>query len=354
MPTAFQTGIDLSVIGGSQAEDMTGGTLRIVFTAEDLARVRIASRADPMWEMVMSLCRLQEHGGGAAMTGWRRQVRGDLATAGLLPQVRETLLPLVPKGAYFPDFLTPIEAQTGLRAGTEALADTPRARVREELNVLRAHAGLPASLEDLARGDPRSIRRLSRLVDGYCRTAFASHRQMMEAALGHERGGLVRHLADDGVDTMLARLAPVLRWRSPVLEAAYPVGNREIRLHGRGLTLIPSYFCQITPVVLVDPRLPPVLVYPAPRRPHPAPGRNDALADLLGATRAATLRTIAADPGCSTSELARRIGVSVSNASKHAQVLHHAGLITSTRHANLVLHQLNDLGAGLLRHYRVR
>ncbi|OUC96719.1 ArsR/SmtB family transcription factor, partial [Streptosporangium minutum] len=72
------------------------------------------------------------------------------------------------------------------------------------------------------------------------------------------------------------------------------------------------------------------------------------------ATRAAVLRTIAVDQGCSTSELARRIGVSVSNASKHAQVLNHAGLITSTRHANLVLHQLNDLGAGLLRHYRAQ
>ncbi|MDP9869622.1 MULTISPECIES: ArsR/SmtB family transcription factor [Streptosporangium] len=333
---------------------MTGGTLRIVFTAEDLARVRIASRADPMWEMVMSLCRLQERGGGTAMTGWRRRVRDDLASAGLLPRVREVLLPLVPKGAYFPDFLTPIEAQSGLQAGIDALAGTPRARVRAELDVLRGHAGLPSTLEDLARGDLCSVRRLSRLVDGYCRTAFASHQQMMEAALGHERGSLVRHLADDGVDTMLARLAPVLRWRPPVLEAAYPAGDREIRLHGRGLTVIPSYFCQITPVALVDQRLPPVLVYPAPRRPRPAPGHKDPLVDLLGATRATVLHTIAADQGCSTSELARRIGASLSNASKHAQVLHHAGLITSTRHANLVLHQLSDLGAGLLRRHRAQ
>ncbi|MFE3454008.1 ArsR/SmtB family transcription factor [Nonomuraea sp. NPDC059194] len=345
------TGVDSFAIGNGKPVGMTRGTLRIVFTAEDLARVRIASRVDPMWEMVMSLYRLRDRGGGTTMISWRRQVRADLAAAGLLAQVRDVLIPLTPAGAYFPDFLTPIEAQAGLKHGIEALADTTRVRIRQEMNLLRAHVGLPSGLEDLARGDPRSIRRLSRLTADYCRLAFGPHHTMLESALGRERAGLARHLTDDGVETMLASLAPTMRWRPPALEAAYPAGNREIQLRGRGLTLIPSYFCQITPVALVDHHLPPVLVYPATRHPPPAPGSQESLADLLGATRAQMLRCIASGVGCTTTELARRTGASLSNASQHAQVLHRAGLITSTRHANMMLHQITELGTQLTRHH---
>ncbi|RVX41362.1 hypothetical protein EDD27_3884 [Nonomuraea polychroma] len=46
-----------------------------MFTPEDLGRVRIAPRPDPMWEMVLSLHLLQARGGGTAMAAWRRQVR---------------------------------------------------------------------------------------------------------------------------------------------------------------------------------------------------------------------------------------------------------------------------------------
>ncbi|MEU7459185.1 hypothetical protein [Streptosporangium roseum] len=52
---------------------MIKGTLRIVFTGEDLTRVRIAGRADMMWEMALSLHILQRPGGASALSGWRRQ-----------------------------------------------------------------------------------------------------------------------------------------------------------------------------------------------------------------------------------------------------------------------------------------
>ncbi|MGP3929384.1 ArsR/SmtB family transcription factor [Nonomuraea sp. KM88] len=335
---------------------MTGGLLRIVFTAEDLARVRIASRVDVMWETVMSLYRLRDRGGGPDMTGWRRQARANLASAGLLEPVRRTLVPLAPTGAYFPDFLTPIEAQGGFDDGIAALVDTPRERVRQEMTVLHAHAGLPGGLDDLARGDRRAIRRLADLVAGYSRTALGPLYTTLESVLGHERSTLARLLLDHGVESMLAGLAPALRWRPPALEASYPAGDREIQLGGRGLTLIPSYFCQITPVALVDERLPPVLVYPAVNHPEPVPAAapRDSLSVLLGATRSRILRCIASGMGCTTTELARRTGTSLSNASQHAQVLHGAGLITSTRHVNMMVHQITDLGAGLVRGGRSR
>ncbi|YCK37995.1 helix-turn-helix domain-containing protein [Actinomadura sp. ATCC 39365] len=117
---------------------------------------------------------------------------------------------------------------------------------------------MPATLDDLARGNRRSVRGLARLSERYCQVAF-----------GHET-------------------------------------------------------------------------------PAPEPEPDDALPDLLGATRARVLRCIAATTGCTTSELARRTGASLSSASAHAQVLQRAGLITSTRHANMVIHQLTRLGGDLI------
>ncbi|MFI6921809.1 helix-turn-helix domain-containing protein [Nonomuraea spiralis] len=326
---------------------MSKGTLRIVFTGEDLARVRIAGRADMMWEMALSLHILQRPGGVRALSGWRRQARADLAEAGLLKPVREQLVQLVPLGAYFPDFLTPYESMNGFRQGLDVLTDTPSARVRHEVEQLRRHAPVPASLDDLARGNRRSIRGLARLSERYCQVAFGSRRTDMEDALGRERARLTRVLTDQGVEAMLASLGPSMRWRPPVLEADYAPGRYEIHLQGRGLTLIPSYFGRFTPVAMADVSLPPVLVFPIPHE-TPDPDPDDALPDLLGATRARVLRCIAATTGCTTSELARRTGASLSSASAHAQVLQRAGLITSTRHANMVIHQITRLGVGLL------
>ncbi|MFB9209163.1 helix-turn-helix domain-containing protein [Nonomuraea spiralis] len=326
---------------------MSKGTLRIVFTGEDLARVRIAGRADMMWEMALSLHILQRPGGVRALSGWRRQARADLAEAGLLKPVREQLVQLVPLGAYFPDFLTPYESMNGFRQGLDVLTDTPSARVRHEVDQLRRHAPVPATLDDLARGNRRSIRGLARLSERYCQVAFGSRRTDMEDTLGRERARLTRLLTDQGVEAMLASLGPSMRWRPPVLEADYAPGRYEIHLQGRGLTLIPSYFGRFTPVAMADVSLPPVLVFPIPHE-TPDPDPDDALPDLLGATRARVLRCIAATTGCTTSELARRTGASLSSASAHAQVLQRAGLVTSTRHANMVIHQITRLGVGLL------
>ncbi|WP_406482308.1 winged helix-turn-helix domain-containing protein [Streptomyces sp. NBC_01615] len=127
--------------------------------------------------------------------------------------------------------------------------------------------------------------------------------------------------------------------------------SRDIHLAGRGLLLVPSVFCWRTPVTLIDPLLPPVLVYPVSRETGwsalaaPADCHN-ALEALLGRTRAAALTALA--NGCTTGELARRIGVSAPTASQHAAVLRDASLIVSVRMRNRVLHTLTPLGRALL------
>ncbi len=71
------------------------------------------------------------------------------------------------------------------------------------------------------------------------------------------------------------------------------------------------------------------------------------LAALVGRNRAAVLGTIA--EGCTTTELADRVGISLAAASQHASILRDAGLITTHRKGSAVLHILTPLGVGVLR-----
>ncbi|MFE2929792.1 hypothetical protein [Streptomyces sp. NPDC059278] len=45
--------------------------LRIHFTGRDLENVRLARRPDPLWEIVCSLCRLQNPEGALAFDPWK-------------------------------------------------------------------------------------------------------------------------------------------------------------------------------------------------------------------------------------------------------------------------------------------
>ncbi|MEV5508850.1 ArsR/SmtB family transcription factor [Streptomyces orinoci] len=73
---------------------------------------------------------------------------------------------------------------------------------------------------------------------------------------------------------------------------------------------------------------------------------GDPLAALLGTTRARVLRTIAKGT-CTSSELARRAKTPLSTASRHTAILRDAGLITSHRDRNTVLHIITALGTSL-------
>ena len=93
----------------------------------------------------------------------------------------------------------------------------------------------------------------------------------------------------------------------------------------------------------------PVLLYPA--RDAFAlwgapPYDRDALAALLGATRAAVL--VAATCGATTSQLAERLKISVPSVSQHLTALRDAGLVRSTRRGRAVHHDLTNLGVRLL------
>ncbi|MFF0724426.1 ArsR family transcriptional regulator [Streptomyces sp. NPDC004134] len=325
--------------------------LRIHFTDVDLARTRLAPAPDPMFEIAASLHRLQSRGGRWAYAGWYRTTRQGLREAGLERALRSVLLPLYPRAAYFPDFLTPADAVNGLDAGLESILATPPQRVVEEMTLLDETVGAPAWAGQLAGGDAR--REFTGMLRAYYEAVVAPHAEQMQARIEAERAARSRGLLDGGVEGMLAGLRPMLRWCPPVLEVAYPrqAEDRDLYLNGRGLTLVPSYFNWGEPVAFADPGLPPVVWYSLLHEPEArsvtggAPERS--LTNLLGRARAVALR--AASAGATTGEIARAAGVSASAASRHATALRDAGLITTVRHGPAVLHTLTPTGASVLR-----
>ncbi|QOV41270.1 winged helix-turn-helix transcriptional regulator [Streptomyces ferrugineus] len=324
--------------------------LRMHFTAGDVARTRVADGPDPFWESVLSLHKVWERRPEPDLTGWRRRVvQNGRASLRLL-------LPLVPARGYFPDFLTPAASAEGVEAGLDALLSTPRRELRDQIGRL-ATSGPPLGgwVRSVAEGRAPALRQLGEALRDYQDIALGPSWQRIRARAESDRTWRARVQWCSGTDAMLRTFGPGIRWCPPVLEADYPV-DRDICLDGRGLLLIPSYFCRRTPVALADPTLPPTLVYPVSPG-HPvrspatgAPATTDAvgthLAHLLGHTRAAVLQALGGD--CTTSELARRAGVSISSASEHAAVLRGAGLVSSTRQRNAVRHSLTPVGLALL------
>ncbi|MGR6317331.1 winged helix-turn-helix domain-containing protein [Micromonospora soli] len=330
--------------------------LKIYFSSEDILRTRVAPAADPVWEMVLSLHLLQGRGPEPLLLEWRRAVARTLQTDSGTERFR-LLFALNPPRGYFPDFLTPYASREGFQAGLEAVRGTPVDLLRRDLTVLAEENTLPASAAGLARGEPEVLRHLTDSMTHYQAFAITPYWSRIQAAVEADRARRARAMLADGPEGLLASLRPGMRWADGVLEVLDYPDTRELHLDGRGLLLVPSFFCARIPVALLDPTLPPVLVYPVDRLGGLAPGpgsaaagdpdaAREALAALLGRTRAAVL--VAADDGCTTGEMARRLGISPAAASQHTSVLRNAGLLVSHRDRNTVLHTLTPLGRAVL------
>ena len=298
-----------------------------------------------MWETLLSLHMLQERQVPPTYAGWRAHVIRHL-DPGLRP-----LLALAPPKGYSPDFLTPEIGADGIQGGLDALRHTPAATFRRDLSLLSDHQpGAGRRFTALADGEKSAVLNLAGAIERYYETALGPYWMQIRAAVGATRVSHAKEVASGGLERLFGGLHPNVRWRRPVLELHGFTVDRDLHLGGKGLRLIPSFFCRRHPTVLRDPDLPTVLVYPidtglaglAPAR----RGTDSPLAALVGRTRAAILEATA--DGCTTTELARRLGISPATASHHASVLRDAGLITTIRIGTSVLHTLHPRGEMLV------
>jgi DNA-binding transcriptional ArsR family regulator len=323
---------------------------RIHFTSDDLARVRHLPALGPLAESLLSLSVLRSRGSHPMFDGFREHVR--IAVDVRYDVVLNTLMPA--KDLMFD--LISLAGQLGSFEETaESLLATPRHHMRGELIAFTSQFGkrLPVELHDMS--DSLAARRgvissLSRYHD----VAIAPRWSGIRTRLDADRHARSQIMLDRGIDGLLSTLHPSLRWEPPCLinkaDSLENFRDFDSYLDGRGMLLAPSFFLR-SPVVLkpVDANRPDILIYPAQldsivwanTEPH------QALANLLGRTRATVLQAISDGPA-TTTQLANRVGASAASISQHTAVLRDAGLITSTRYRNTVHHMLASAGTVLL------
>lgn len=303
--------------------------LRIYFEKEDLGRTRLADGPQLMWELLFSLHRLRDSEGTFVFDSWRHQVRRHLT------EPMRWLLRLAWTDGFLADLFAPLMRHSGangaLDEGLENLLANGRVRAEPSPAIDGAH--------------------IATMLREYHRLALAPHWREIERQINADLTVRVHALGRAGVLHLLAGLHPSVRWAYPVLQVAHSL-DRELHLCGRGLLLLPSFFCWPHPIARNDPGLNTILVFPithdldwsSPRR---VPETTGSLEALIGRTRAAILTALADRPH-STGQLAKRIGRSLASASQQATILRDGGLITTRRRGSAVIHTITTLGANLL------
>lgn len=319
--------------------------LTLEFTAGDVARIRFALSC--LWEAASSYHVLQAPERHVIQRPWVDRVQARVEAAGL---GRGSLLSaLIPPGTrYMPDFLTPPSDSLApsLADELQILLATPHEVVRTELDLVDwpRNAAAQALYDDPASGLPR----LAAELTAYWDIALAEHWPRMKALLEAEVFYRARLLVEEGAAGLLNGLHEAVGWQDDTLSVAHKLCGGELPLTGNGLLIVPAVF--VWPAVrTVTPSENPQLAYPARgiatlwENAAPAPA---ALAAVIGRSRAQLLVELAAP--LSTTDLARRTGMSAGGVSQHLSALRAAGLITAHRAGHAVLNMRTPAADTLL------
>ncbi|WP_152648259.1 ArsR/SmtB family transcription factor [Streptacidiphilus anmyonensis] len=318
--------------------------LRLHLTPDDLLRVRFAPAPSPLLEGVLALTLVRAGSPDPALTRWRHRIALEL------PSPVSALLELLrPDDGLGPLFLDPPIADAD-----DALAQvlsTRRGEAAEELRyVWRDFRRMPVQASALAAGDARAWRELGMSLDVLVHRVLPPWWPRIQAGFAADVAWRGQVLIAQGLQAMLAGLVPGAGWESGAVLRLPRAGETvDLRLTGRGLTLVPSLLWRGTPLRAAHPDGSLLLVYPAltplPLIPPQGSGSGP-LAALLGPTRAQVLQLLAHPQ--TTGGLARQIGISAATASDHAKTLRAAGLVATTRDGKFARHTCTTLGARLL------
>lgn len=299
----------------------------------DLANTRFA--LSPLWEVTASIRVLKAPGEHLLHRRWVAAARARLrgADLGLLFD----LVPVPTRG--LPAFLAPPPATSVPEFATElaAIRSLGADRVESGLDMLPSTPAIEAFRSDLVEG----MERLVAAIGVYWDAALAPWWPRIRALCEQDLLYRSRVLAEGGAQRLFAGLGPQIGWDSAgVLRIDSPLFDIAEDGGGRGLLLVPTVFGGERIFSVVAEPWQPTIRYP-PRGlgllwSPPASEAAAGLAGVVGATRAAILAALS-EPA-STSDLARRCGISAGGASQQLGLLLGAGLVQRHRVGRRVLY----------------
>ncbi|MFF5212873.1 ArsR/SmtB family transcription factor [Streptosporangium sp. NPDC000396] len=320
----------------------------LAFSASDLAQMRFA--VSPMWEVGTSFRLLASGSASPVHRSWLEQVRPRVAAAGL---DRGWLAELIPPSGYVPDFLNPAPAGPAPTLAEElaAVQAAPADRVRQDLDHLKYHQGRLGPRLRTLRAEPRTcLARVTEEIRTYWELALAPYWARIRAVLDADVFYRARQAAEHGAGRLFNDLHPSVSWDDNVLRLIRRQRTLTRKTSGAGLLLVPSAFTGPGPLTQVTPPEPPQLAYPArgvgslwESRPVT---RTDAIAAVLGRSRTLLLTELEAP--ASTTELARRTGLSAAGVSQYLTALRDAGLVSAHRAGRSVLYARTSAAEAVL------
>lgn len=318
---------------------------------EDVARIRFAF--SPLWELVLSLVALRSPAEQSLHLPWIRATRPLVADLDL-----EELFAITQTAPWgIADFITPSPAEPQAELATEL----ERVRRTDPGRVLIDVAELPDTptyVRDRIRASPEAATiRIADTLQTYWDIALAPHWPRILRLLEADVLWRSQRLAGGGLQDLFEDLHESVTLDGDRLTAADPY-DWTGELTGFGLTLVPHAMGwprvrkmtgRLKPGFVGEP-YGPMIAYPVrgvatlwETTPPPPP---DALADLIGRTRATILITLA-EPSTTTA-LARRLQLTPGAISQHLSVLHAGGLVSRARATRTVVYRRTARGDALL------
>ncbi|SCG51953.1 ArsR/SmtB family transcription factor [Micromonospora inositola] len=319
------------------------------FGASDVAGVRFA--VSPVWETVSSMWALEEPVRHAVHLPWIDQARLALRRPDVAARVRP-LVELTRPRRWLPDFLTPPAARpdADLAEQLDQIAATPpEVVVRDLLATTPARPLSPfgrALRDDPGGLLPELVTALRVWYDEAIAPDWPRIRALLEADIAHRAAVL----AEGGAGQLFGQLHASLRWTGDRVVSDDP-WQLDFDLGGRGLALNPGIFTDRRVLWNLLEDSPPGGTYPvravATLWETSPVAAGDPLARVIGSGRAALLNLL--DTAATTSDLARRTGMSCGNVSQHLSALHAAGLVSRSRQGRHVRYRGTEAAAVLLR-----
>jgi DNA-binding transcriptional ArsR family regulator len=166
----------------------------------------------------------------------------------------------------------------------------------------------------------------------------------IETLLAADRARQTKALLDGGLDALLSRLHPSVRWREQVLTVGSASGKAD--LAGLGLILQPSLFFFRSPEIRVAQNGQATLLYPVSCEVD-EPRHGPDVGPLIGRTRAYLLE-ILRERAATTTDLAASTGLSMAAVSQHLGVLRESGMVVTQAFGRSRCHTLTSAGAQLI------